>query len=244
MGSARLPGKVMKKVGNVPLIGFLLNRLNNSKFVNDIILATTTNPEDDTLASYVESLGYKVYRGSEKDVLQRYVKAAEILQPDAILRITGDCVLIDVEIVDRLVQLYNRTNADYCWVDSSFAEGLDAEIISFPALKVAHLSASLASEREHITQFIHNNPEDFVRIPLCNHTDDSSYRIVVDEPQDLMVVRQIIEHFTEKNDGEYFSFEEIRSFLDSNPAIFKLNSSIIRNEGLNKSLKNDYKVKI
>lgn len=244
MGSTRLPGKVMEVVGNVPLIGFLLSRLINSNSVDDIIVATTTNPEDDTLASYVEGLGYKVYRGSEKDVLQRYVKAAENLHPEAILRITGDCVLIDVEIIDRLVQLYNRTKADYCWVDSSFAEGLDAEIISFSALKTAHKSASLASEREHITQFIHNNPKDFVRIPLCNNTDDSSYRIVVDEPEDLLVVRQIIEHFSEKNNGEYFSFEEIRSFLDSNPAIHNLNSGIIRNEGLDRSLKNDHKVKI
>ena len=79
MGSTRLPGKVMEVVGNVPLIGFLLSRLINSNSVDDIIVATTTNPEDDTLASYVEGLGYKVYRGSEKDVLQRYVKAAENL---------------------------------------------------------------------------------------------------------------------------------------------------------------------
>jgi len=243
MGSARLPGKVMKNIGGRPLIGYMLNRLSNCKCIDKTILAIPQGADNDPLADYVTNLGFEVFRGSENDVLERFTLAARLYQPSAIVRLTGDCVLIDADIVDSMIKLYEQSGADYAWVDSSFAEGLDAEILSFAALEAAYSEATLASEREHLTQFIHKHPDRFLRVPLRNEVDDSTYRIVVDDPEDFELASRIIEYFEERNAGIYYPFSEVKEFLNANPKVFALNRHIIRNEGLVKSLANDKKVK-
>ena len=243
MGSTRLPGKVMKKIGGKPLIGYMLDRLSYCQNIDNLVLATSDTAENDGLADYVVKLGFDVYRGPEHDVLERFMIAASPYAPTAIVRLTGDCVLIDAEIVDRMIELYERSGADYSWVDSSFAEGLDAEILTFAALRAAHEEATLQSEREHITQFIHKHPSRFRRVPLKNEVNDSAYRIVVDDPEDYSVVSRIVEHFDPQNAGVYFSFAQIKDFLNANPELTSLNSHIVRNDGLIKSLASDKEVK-
>ena len=243
MGSSRLPGKVMMKVGHLPLIGYMLKRLSYSEKVDKFIVATTDKTSDDELANYVENLGYEVFRGSEENVLERFTLAAKPYKPEAVLRLTGDCVLADPTIIDNLIALFRKSKADYCWVDSSFAEGLDAEILSYSTLKTVFLKAKLASEHEHITQFIHNNSDNFSRVPLKNKIDESKYRIVVDEPEDLEVVRNIVEHFEAEEFGINYSFREIKDFLNRRPEILALNRHIVRNEGLKISLENDKNVR-
>ena len=244
MGSSRLPGKVMREIQNTPLIGYMLNRLAHCQCVDKTIVATPNTADNDLLADYVKSLGYEVFRGSENDVLERFTLAARRYKPEAVVRLTGDCILIDASIVDSMIKLYKQTGADYAWVDSSFAEGLDADIISHSALEAVYSEATLASEREHLTQFIHKHPERFLRIPLKNELDDSAYRIVVDDPEDFKVVGRIIEYFEERNADVYYPFTEIRKFLDKHPELVALNSHIIRNEGLIKSMANDKKIKL
>ena len=243
MGSSRLPGKVMMRIGEAPLIGLMLNRLSNCRKIDKIILATSISKDNDLLAEYVLGQGYTVFRGSEEDVLERFYMAARDYEPEAVVRLTGDCALIDAEIVDALIDLYRNSKIDYAWVDSSFAEGLDAEVMSFHALECAHLEANLASEREHLTQFIHKNSNRFICSPLKNTIDESVYRIVVDNPEDLQVVRLIAEFFAKSKADTYFSFSQIKNFLNANPEIFKINSNIVRNEGLIKSLVNDVRIK-
>lgn len=242
MGSSRLFGKAMKKIGPQPLIGYMLDRLSHCQNIDKTILATSDRAENDSLADYVASLGYDVFRGSEDDVLERFTLAARPYQPDAVVRLTGDCVLIDADVVDAMIELYKKSSADYAWVDSSYAEGLDAEILSFAALEAAHAKATLASEREHMTQFIHKHPEQFLRVPLKNKLNDSAYRVVVDDPEDFEVASRIVEHFEKRSPGTYFSFDEVKAFLDAHPELAAINSHIIRNEGLIKSLANDKKV--
>ncbi len=244
MTSSRLPGKVMKKfINQQPLIGLMIERIKLCKSINEIVVAITDLPDDDILFDFLIKNKINVYRGSENDVLERFYYAAMKYKPTTIVRLTGDCPLIDIEVLEKLIKLYNEKKPDYAWVSETFAEGLDAEIFSMSLLELIYNNASLASEHEHITQYIHNHSHIFTRLPLINFSDDSSYRITVDNSEDFDVVSKIFEHFYNKKPNQYFSFSEVKEFLDSNLDIKKINSHILRNEGLIKSLANDKRLK-
>lgn len=242
MGSTRLPGKVMKEVLGKPLIKYLLERVSKSKYIDKIILATTENSEDDVLTKYVLSMGYDVFRGSEDDVLSRYYNAFLILgelkdKVKGIVRITGDCPLFEPEVCDKLIKKYIDYNLDFANLDKTFAEGLDCAVFSKDLLYEAYTNSKLPSEREHVTQYFNRNRNKFNISSLVNETDDSKYRITVDEYKDLEVVKKIIKYFNEIDKA--MNIKNIKKYLDNNPRIFELNSNIIRNEGLIKSLEND-----
>ena len=242
MGSSRLPNKVMMEVLDKPLIDYLLERVSTAERINKIILATTTNPEDDCLAEHVNSLGYDVFRGSEDDVLSRFYDAFFEFknrhdESNAIVRITGDCPLIDSHLIDKVIKTYQEKNMDYVTLSSDFSEGLDVEIFSEELLVQAFNDAKLQSEREHVALFFHNNKSLFNMYRVQNSTNDSGYRITVDEPEDFLVVKSIIEHFDKNN--LKLSFEQIKLYLDEHQEIFNINVNIIRNEGLQKSLEKE-----
>lgn len=236
MASHRLPGKVMKKVLNKPLIQYLLERLSQSGRIDKIILATSINKENDPLDAFVSSLGFDLFRGSEDNVLDRFYNAAKRYCPEAIVRVTGDCPLIDARICDKLIGFYEKEEADHAHLSQNFAEGLDCEIFSFKALETAYKNAKLKSEREHVAPYIMNHPEIFSLKTLINDNDDSSYRITVDNEEDLSLVKAIIEHF---NGDLSVGWPEIKGFLNSHPDIRAMNAHIERNEGYRKSLEQD-----
>ena len=132
MNSSRFPGKVLKKIKNIPNIIHLLNRVKKAKFVDDIVLATSTNPLDDVLSDTVKSYNYKIFRGSEKNVLLRYINCAEKYNGKIIIRITGDCPLIDPEIIDKTVKLFVQKEVDYCSNINppTYPDGLDVEVVN------------------------------------------------------------------------------------------------------------------
>ncbi|MBL4911535.1 MAG: glycosyltransferase family protein [Alteromonadaceae bacterium] len=241
MGSTRLPGKVMQKIINKPMIEILLSRLSQSKLITQIILATSLNEENDELCEFVKSLHYSVFRGNEDDVLDRFVKASEKTNADHIVRITGDSPLIDPFICDQLIEYYLQEKADYAYLSSHFCEGLDCEVISKRALDIANKNANKMSEREHVTLYLYDHPELFLNVKLTNNTDDSHYRFTVDNQEDFTVVSNIIENNI-ANLQSLTSFQT-KQYLDNHPEIKKLNSHIIRNEGLLKSIDNDYLIK-
>jgi len=241
MTSTRLPGKVMKKIIDKPMIYYLLERLKYAKGIDKIVVATTTNRTDDVLAKYVESLGVDVFRGSENDVLDRFYKTALKYNPTHIARVTGDCPLIDPQIVNKLISFYIKEKIDYAGLRPKFAEGLDFSILTFDALKTIWESAEMESEREHVTLYIRNNKKNFKFKKLKKKRDDSDYRITVDEPEDFEVVKSIFEALYEKNRYP-FGFSEIKKFLDNHPEIMNKNKDIIRNEGLLISLRKDKKI--
>ena len=113
LGSTRLPNKVMATIGDVTLIGFLLRRLSKSQLIDEIILATSANPVNDPLSQHVSDLGYSVVRGSEDDVLDRYLLASNSTSADVVIRITGDCPLVDPELVDQMLTQFFKANVDY-----------------------------------------------------------------------------------------------------------------------------------
>ena len=134
IGSTRLPGKVLKKIVNRPVIDLLLTRLSESKKIDQIVVATSKNTKDDTLKDVVESLGYDCFRGSEDDVLDRYYQAAKEAEADSVVRITGDCPLIDPAIVDEVIDRYRKNGVDYAsnFTPPTFPDGLDTEVFTLP----------------------------------------------------------------------------------------------------------------
>lgn len=244
MGSTRLPGKVLKPVLGRPLLHYQLERLAYCSLVDEVILATTSEPSDDPVAAFGEARGVKVFRGSVDDVLDRYHGAATISrspQAPLIMRVTGDCPLLAPEICDAVVAKLLAEQADYCGSSDRFAEGLDCEVFTRVGLEVSWRDAKLASEREHVTLFMRNHPERFRLCELTQEANEGHIRITVDEAADLEVVRQILTALYKPGEAP-FSFAGVREFLRLHPELVASNADIQRNAGLLKSLAEDHEV--
>ena len=229
MGSMRFPQKVMQPVCGTPLIGLLLERLSAARRVDTIVLATSDDPRNDALAAYVRELGHSVYRGSEHDVLDRYYRAAQEAGADVVVRITGDCPLVDPAIVDAVIDRFCDSRADYAAnvLPPMFPDGLDVEVFSAEALHTAWKQATSAADREHVTPFIRNS-DAFSRAGFVNATDESGERWTVDEPEDLSVVERVFGHFHPRRD---FGWLEVLALREQHPEWFAGNRHLIRNEG-------------
>lgn len=172
MGSARLPGKVLKKINDKPMIYYTLSNLSKSKYIDEIVLATSDKNIDDPLANYVSTLGFKVFRGSEENVLERYKLTNDKHKGKIIIRVTGDCPLINPIIVDHVVTKFLMYDYDYIRLDvpETFQRGFDVEVFSKEALnkvynKVCSEENINKSEfqmfREHVTYYIYNHKDEF-----------------------------------------------------------------------------------
>ena len=233
MGSSRLPGKVMMKVGGIPLIGLLLTRLALSERIDEIVLATSIDANNDPLCDYVTDLGYRCVRGSEQDVLARFMKAAEATRADIIIRVTGDCPLIDASLIDDMLNRFSTLNIDYLnnCDPPSFPNGLDAEIFTRAALELADAEATEPGHREHVTPYL--RWKDTVRRgQYINDRDLSAMRWTVDELADFEVVKGIFDHFSSDT---LFSWHAICELAEKQPQIFKFNEHLKRNEGMHLS---------
>jgi glutamate-1-semialdehyde 2,1-aminomutase len=237
MGSSRLPGKVMAPLQGQPMIGQLLERLALARSVDSIVLATSIDPTDDALAAFVRQLGFGVVRGPVDDVLSRYVTAAEQLSATAIVRVTGDCPLVDPRIVDGVVAGLLDQDVDYSSniEPPTFPDGLDVEAFSRDALHRCASGELKLADREHVTLSLRRGP--FRRWSLRSGGDWSGRRWTVDHRADLEVVRAVFGHFAPRTD---FGWREVLEFLDSDPSIESGNRHIQRNEGM--SMTNEMKI--
>ncbi|CAG1002038.1 3-deoxy-manno-octulosonate cytidylyltransferase [Methylophilaceae bacterium] len=241
MSSTRLPGKVMKGIAGRPMLWHVVNRLKASALIDEIVVATTTGPEDDIIEEWCKLGGTGCSRGSLDDVLDRYFQAASTFGAKTIVRITSDCPVIDPALVDRAIEKFNEGGFDHVSVDSSFPDGLDAEVFSFEALKRAHAEASLASEREHVTPYIWKNTQIFRLEKIKSVVDLSGMRWTVDDERDLKLVTEIYEGIGAGD--RVFHMDEVLTFLRRKPEVLKLNADTKRNEGYAKSLRQDRIVK-
>ena len=230
-GSVRLPQKVLKPILNKPMIELLLSRLSLSTELDEIVVATSEEKRDDKLESTVESLGFKCTRGSEKDVLNRFYKSAKFLEADVIVRITGDCPLVDSKLVDECIRGYKKFKVDYFSnIDpATYPDGLDIEVMSFQSLERANREADSDFDREHVTPYIRNS-DSFSKSSIQNEEDLSSQRWSVDEPEDLIVVTKIFEYFSP---DIFFDWKKVLELLKVRPELFEDNKKIKNNEGSN-----------
>jgi glutamate-1-semialdehyde 2,1-aminomutase len=229
MGSTRLPRKVMRPIDGVPLIELLLHRLRRSARITDVVLATSDTPRDEPLAEFVRGLGIPVFQGSERDVLDRFASAARSFDPDAVVRITGDCPLIDAEVVDLVIDHFLASGADYCSnvEPPTYPDGLDAEVFSGAALQRAALEATTPAEREHVTPYLRESGR-FKTASVRNDEDFSGERWTVDEAADLDVATAVFRHFGQNRD---FGWRDVIALRDSQPELFQINRTMSRNEG-------------
>lgn len=240
-GSTRLPSKVLKEIEGKPAIEQMLNRVSKSKKVDEIMVATTINPEDLPIVKLVSTLGYRIFVGSSDDVLDRYYQAAKLIRPEYVIRLTADCPLFDWRILDEAIDELDESSDDLCSYTESFPDGEDLEIIRFSALEEMWQNAHLASEREHVTLYVKNHPEIYkLQNYECKLGNLKNERWTLDEPEDLELIRAIYKFFAPRTD---FSMKEIYDFLQDHPEIRNLNQKYIRNEGLLKSLAEDKIVK-
>jgi len=235
MGSSRLPGKSMKKIGKWKLIELVLRRIEKARNVDKIVLATTNSDKDDDLAKFVESIGFTVFRGSEDDVLSRYYNAAKMFNPYAIVRITGDCPLISPELVDKSIMSFKSDPVDYLRIaignqSCSYPRGFDVEIAKFSALKIAAKQAKDKYQREHVMPYLYENPELFKIRELCPEKDFSrpNYRLCVDTIEDFRLIEHLYTHFNEHLLN--VDYKKIIHFLDKHPEIASINQKIKQKE--------------
>lgn len=233
-GSSRLPGKVLMPLGDMPMILHILKRTAQSR-VDAVLLATSREQEDDQLAACVRDHGFAVSRGSLEDVLDRYQQAAQASAASRIVRITGDCPLVDPEIIDACLERFARADCDYvsnAYPAPSYPDGLDVEVFSAEALGKAWENARKPSEREHVTPHIWNNPGLFRLCSIQAAKNLSHLRWTVDEPKDMEFMRQIFQRI----EPQAARMRDILALLEQQPALASINTAISRNEGYQKSL--------
>lgn len=239
MSSSRLPNKVLMPILGKPMLARQIDRLSTIKTPHTLIIATSSQPSDDRIEQLCQQLNINCFRGSLDDVLARYYQAAvEFGQNKTIkniVRITGDCPLIDSEIIDNVIELFLTSNSDYCsnCAPATLPDGLDVEVFSLAALEKAYLLAKKPSEREHVTPFIRNNPQLF-KVDNYNHQSDlSHYRWTVDEAEDFDLITKIYQALYPSN--AHFTLADILALMNQQPELIKINQHINRNEGLLKS---------
>jgi glutamate-1-semialdehyde 2,1-aminomutase len=229
LGSTRLPGKVLKPLGMRSLIGVLLERLSKSKEIAEVLVATSATAINAPLEEHVRSLGFGCFRGDESDVLDRYLRAATASGADVVVRVTGDCPLIDPDLVDEVVRRFKATNADYTSNTSppTFPDGLDTEVFTYAALERAAREATDPYDREHVTPYLRRS-EGFARSVFQGDDDFSSLRWTVDELADYEVVRRVFDHFAP---DIHFGWRKVLELQHDRPEIFEGNRAIERNAG-------------
>lgn len=231
MGSSRLPGKVMRPVAGQCLIDLLIHRLRQAQTVDEIVLATTEMLVDDPLAAHVAGQGIRVVRGSEDDVLSRYLKAADESGATTVIRITGDCPFVMPELVDAAVSAFHAHKGGIDYLSNvdppTFPDGFDIEVFSADVLRRAGLEARDSYDREHVTPFLRR--EDGIRRDAIRADRNlSALRLTVDEPDDLLVVEAVLKALAPDT---VFGFDALMALYDDQPALFTANSAIARNEG-------------
>jgi spore coat polysaccharide biosynthesis protein SpsF len=227
MGSTRLPGKVLMDLGGEPALARVVGRLRRATQVNQIVVATTNSIADDAIVRECSRLKVSFFRGSENDVLDRYYQVARVSEAGAVVRITSDCPVIDPQLVDETIGLFQRQHGDYA--SNSFPpiypRGLDVEVFTVAALEQAWSDARKPYEREHVTPYFYEHPELFRLVSLGGQIDHSRYRWTLDTVEDFELLRTIYARFGNKDD---FSWGEVVQLMEREPELAELNSRVIQ----------------
>ena len=224
--SSRLPRKVIKKINDKTIMEYLLERVRRCKNVDNIIVCTTTDAIDDSICDICEKNKIRVYRGKENDVLNRYYQAAFISNADIIVRVTGDCPLIDPNIIDEIIVKFRSSECDYmdCYyhgktkgASAGFPDGSNPEIFSFKALECANENAETDHDKEHVTGYISSNLEcEKYTIPLPDEYKSINFEklhLSLDTPQDFELIQTIIRDIY--NENNQFTIYDVLRYLDN-----------------------------
>ena len=227
MGSSRLPDKVLRPILGIPILELIVKRLQGCRLLTEVVIATSEHPRDAVIIKFAQERGFPVGAGPEQDVLGRYYKVAQSRQVDLIVRITGDCPLIDPEVTDSVIKRHlENENADFTSnvVERTFPRGFDTEVITFSCLKRLYEEAREEVYREHVTNYLYDYPEKFLIQSVTSPVDHSSLRICVDTEEDFQLVSKIYEALYRKN--PHFGFNEIIQLVNDRPELKKINAVV------------------
>lgn len=236
--STRLPGKVLLDLAGMPVLGRIVERARAASKINDVIVATSDDPSDDPISKFCEEFGVPCFRGSERDVLDRFYQAALSRPAESVVRITGDCPLLDPQVVNHVIDGFLKQRVDYAsnTILPTYPDGLDVEVMLLSALERAWKEAREPYEREHVTPYL-RTAEQFTRLSIAHPSGKSfgNLRWTLDEPKDYRFIRSVYDHLS-STCGSSFSMNTILELIESEPSMqAELNGSI-RNEGFYKSL--------
>jgi spore coat polysaccharide biosynthesis protein SpsF (cytidylyltransferase family) len=221
---------VLIELDGTAVLGHVIDRAKRIVGVDDVVVATTLASEDDGVAEYADNHGATVFRGDELDVLNRYGDCAREMKADAVVRITADCPLIDPELSGRVVARYLEGDLDYVsnYKPPTFPDGLDTEVFSFAAIDEAQRLAARASEREHVTPYLWQYPENFRLANITQEEDHSSLCWTLDSPQDLEMMQALA--------GELemplveAGYGNLMKVISEHPEIAAINGEWVRND--------------
>jgi spore coat polysaccharide biosynthesis protein SpsF len=227
MGSSRLPGKILLDLAGDPMLARVVHRVRRAATVDQVVIATTTEPGDDTLASLSAARGWPCFRGSQDDVLDRYYLAAQEYRADVVVRITSDCPLIEPAIIDQVVRELTDAQlpTDYAcnfFPRRTYPRGLDVEAFWFATLEVLWREDGNPEWREHVTQYLHRHPERFKIRGVMNDRDLSEFRWTVDTSEDYELARRIYDELGD----DRFSWREVVRLMEQNPRWLEINHHV------------------
>lgn len=226
MGAFRLPGKPLLEVMGRPLLAYLIERLKHCRKISQIAVATSKLPQDDPIVALAAKEGAAVVRGDETDVLSRYALACKDLTASSVIRITGDCPLIDPEVVDLASDLFTASDADYVSNTQmrTYPRGLDVEVFSRDVLEKMDREAIDPEEREHVTLFIHHHPELFQMKNFTYSEDVSRFRFTVDTEKDFELIRKMLEALYPANSA--FNLADMLALMKKYPEWANINAEV------------------
>ena len=232
--STRFPKKVLKELpygSGITVLEQVIRRLKKSKLIDEIIVATTANPEDDLIVGISKKESIKYFRGSEENVLERYYQCAVENKLDIIVRITSDCPCIDWDVVDSIVEEHLRNKADYTsnTLERTFPRGLDVEVVSFEAIEKAYCEASEDFEKEHVCPYIYaTNRENFkiVSVEAPDYLTAPDIRITLDTEEDYALLCAVFDYLYPQN--RYFRAVDIINLFKIKPWLRLINGKVLQ----------------
>ena len=219
MTSTRLPGKILASILGEPMVGRQLERIRRAQRLDDIVLATSTDPSDDLLVAWAEANDVKVFRGALADVLQRFVEVIDHYRPDVVVRLTADCPLTSPDVIDAVIERFQAGDVDYCsnTLTPTFPDGLDVEVIRADVLRAVAASSTDPHEREHVTLGVYRHPE--------------HYRLANFEgPEDLAFVTAVYEALYPDNPA--FEMRDVLELIARTPGLSRTTEHAMRNAAL------------
>ena len=230
MTSSRLPGKVLKEIVGKPVLELMIERLKRVPSIDEIVIATTDLPTDDPVEGLANRLNVGVFRGSEEDVLDRVLKAAQAYKADVIVETTGDCPLIDPQIVENCVQAYKRADADYLSnvLERTYPIGMDTQVFATNILEdVARLTDD-PDDHEHVSLYIYRHPElySLQNVAAPAHQTQPDLALTLDTAEDFELIKSVFESLYPQN--PIFDLDDILNLLAAQPELITKNAHVQR----------------
>lgn len=224
LGSKRFPRKIFKKINGERIINLLYKRINKSLTIDKVIVAIPNKKKDDDLSKYLIKKKIPFFRGSEKNVLNRYFNTAKHFNGDIIIRVTSDCPLLSADIIDQHLKLYikNKNKIVNNYLSKTYPVGISFSIFDFKSLEAANKYASRSYDKEHVMPYIYRNMSSRVLKTSFSH-NYNFLRLTLDYPEDLITIRKVYKHF---HPNIYFSWKKVIHLYEKKPILFKENLNI------------------